>query len=164
MNCAYETSWPADQRVQVIAIVTPNHVHAAPTTAELEAGFYVVLDKPLCISMVEALAIETAAKNAKGLFCLTHTYTGYPMVKEAKYQNASGALGRVRKIYVEYPQGWLSSFLESEGQTQAAWRTDPTKSGKVGAMGDIVTHAVNLAEYVSGKYHHGGVCPAQYCS
>ena len=95
--------------------------------------------------------MEAAAKSSKALFCLTHTYTGYPMIKEAKHQIASGALGAVRKIYVEYPQGWLSTYLEGENHTQAAWRTDPTKSGKVGAMGDIGTHAFNLAEYVSGE-------------
>lgn len=139
------------ERVQVIMITTPNHVHAAPTIAALEAGFHVVLDKPLCTTMDEAFAIEEAVEKASGLFCLTHTYTGYPMVKEARQQIADGALGKVRKIYVEYPQGWLSTFLEGEGQTQAAWRTDPKKSGKVGAMGDIGTHAFNLAEYVSGE-------------
>ena len=146
-----ELALPEDQRVQVIMITTPNHVHAAPTIAALEAGFHVILDKPLCTSMEEARAMEAAAKSSNGLFCLTHTYTGYPMIKEAKHQIASGALGTVRKIYVEYPQGWLSTFLEGENHTQAAWRTDPTKSGKVGAMGDIGTHAFNLAEYVSGE-------------
>jgi len=146
-----ELALPADERVQVVMITTPNHVHAAPTIAALESGFHVVLDKPLCTSMEEALAMAAAAKGSKRLFCLTHTYTGYPMIKEAKHQIASGALGTVRKIYVEYPQGWLSTFLESGDHTQAAWRTDPKKSGKVGAMGDIGTHAFNLAEYVSGE-------------
>ena len=146
-----ELALPADERVQVVMITTPNHVHAAPTIAALESGFHVVLDKPLCTSMEEALAMEAAAKGSKRLFCLTHTYTGYPMIKEAKHQIASGALGTVRKIYVEYPQGWLSTFLEGGDHTQAAWLTDPKKSGKVGAMGDIGTHAFNLAEYVSGE-------------
>jgi len=146
-----ELALPVDERVQVIMITTPNHVHAAPTIAALEAGFHVILDKPLCTSMEEARAMEAAAKSSKALFCLTHTYTGYPMIKEAKHQIASGALGKVRKIYVEYPQGWLSTYLEGGDHTQAAWRTDPTKSGKVGAMGDIGTHAFNLAEYVSGE-------------
>jgi predicted dehydrogenase len=146
-----EQELPEDQRVEVIMITTPNHVHAGPTIAALEAGFHVVLDKPLCTTMEEAKAIEAAVEQADGLFCLTHTYTGYPMVKEAKHLVATGAVGSVRKIYVEYPQGWLSTYLEGEGQTQAAWRTDPTKSGKVGAMGDIGTHAFNLAEYVSGE-------------
>lgn len=146
-----EQALPKDQRVEVIMITTPNHVHAGPTIAALEAGFNVVLDKPLCTSMEEAEAIAKAVENAKGLFCLTHTYTGYPMVKEAKQLIGKGTLGRTRKIYVEYPQGWLSTFLEGEGQTQASWRTDPKKSGKVGAMGDIGTHAFNLAEYVSGE-------------
>jgi len=146
-----EQELPEDQRVEVIMITTPNHVHAGPTIAALEAGFHVVLDKPLCTTMEEAKAIEAAVEKADGLFCLTHTYTGYPMVKEAKHLVATGVVGSVRKIYVEYPQGWLSTYLEGEGQTQAAWRTDPTKSGKVGAMGDIGTHAFNLAEYVSGE-------------
>jgi predicted dehydrogenase len=145
-----ESMLPEDKKVQVIVITTPNHLHAAPTIAALNAGFHVVLDKPLCTSLDEAHAIQHAVEKSKGLFCLTHTYTGYPMVKEAKFQVASGALGKVRKIYVEYPQGWLSTLLESEGHTQASWRTNPSKSGKVGAMGDIGTHAFNLAEYVSG--------------
>jgi predicted dehydrogenase len=145
-----ESNLPNEQKVQVIVITTPNHLHAAPTIAALNAGFHVILDKPLCTSLQEAYDIKQAVEGARGLFCLTHTYTGYPMVKEAKFQVASGALGKVKKIYVEYPQGWLSTLLESEGHTQASWRTDPTKSGKVGAMGDIGTHAFNLVEYVSG--------------
>ena len=157
-----ESALPADERVQVIMITTPNHVHAAPTIAALEGGFHVILDKPLCTSMEEARAMEAAAKSSKALFCLTHTYTGYPMIKEAKHQIAAGALGAVRKIYVEYPQGWLSTYLEGENHTQAAWRTDPTKSGKVGAMGDIGTHAFNLVGIREWRRDCGGLCPTQY--
>jgi predicted dehydrogenase len=144
-----ESVLPKDEKAQVIVITTPNHLHAEPTIAALKEGFHVVLDKPLCTSLQEAYGIKKAIENSKGLFCLTHTYTGYPMVKEAKFQVAGGTLGKVRKIYVEYPQGWLSTLLENEGHTQASWRTDPSKSGKVGAMGDIGTHAFNLVEYIS---------------
>ncbi len=149
-----EAQLPADERILAVVIVTPNHVHAAPAIAALDAGFHVILDKPLCVSLEEAYALKDAVQRAaqKGIhFCLTHTYSGYPMVKEARARVASGELGTVRKIYVEYPQGWLSTFLEGEGQKQAAWRTDPTRSGRVGAMGDIGTHAFQLAEYVSGE-------------
>ena len=145
-----ESNLPNEQKAQVIVITTPNHLHTAPTIAALNAGFHVVLDKPLCTSLEEAYAIQQAVEASRGLFCLTHTYTGYPMVKEAKHQVANDALGTIRKIYVEYPQGWLSTPLESEGHIQASWRTNPSKSGKVGAMGDIGTHAFNLVEYVSG--------------
>jgi predicted dehydrogenase len=144
-----ESVLPKDEKAQVIVITTPNHLHAEPTIAALKEGFHVVLDKPLCTSLQEAYGIKKAIENSKGLFCLTHTYTGYPMVKEAKFQVSGGTLGKVRKIYVEYPQGWLSTLLENEGHTQASWRTDPSKSGKVGAMGDIGTHAFNLVEYIS---------------
>ena len=140
-----ESNLPNEQKAQVIVITTPNHLHTAPTIAALNAGFHVVLDKPLCTSLEEAYAIQQAVEASRGLFCLTHTYTGYPMVKEAKHQVANDALGTIRKIYVEYPQGWLSTLFESEGHTQASWRTNPSKSGKVGAMGDIGTHAFNLS-------------------
>jgi len=145
-----EKQLPADQRVQVISIVTPNHVHFGPTKMALENGFHVVLDKPMTFSLAEAKELEKVIKDSGKLFCLTHTYTGYPMVKEAKQLVKAGKIGKVRKIYVEYPQGWLSTFLEGEDNKQASWRTDPGKSGIAGAMGDIGTHAFNLMEYVTG--------------
>lgn len=145
-----EKQLPADQRVQVISIVTPNHVHFGPTKMALENGFHVVLDKPMTFSLAEAKELEKVVKSSGKLFCLTHTYTGYPMVKEAKQLVKAGKIGKVRKIYVEYPQGWLSTFLEGDDNKQAAWRTDPGKSGIAGAMGDIGTHAFNLMEYVTG--------------
>jgi predicted dehydrogenase len=139
-----------DERVQVISIVTPNHIHFAPAKLALENGFHVILDKPMTFSLAEAKELEKVVKVSGKRFCLTHTYTGYPMVKEAKQFVKAGKLGTIRKIYVEYPQGWLSTFLEGDNQKQASWRTDPGKSGIAGAMGDIGTHAFNLAEYVSG--------------
>ncbi|HEY0245315.1 MAG TPA: Gfo/Idh/MocA family oxidoreductase [Mucilaginibacter sp.] len=145
-----EKQLPENERVQVISIVTPNHVHFEPTKMALENGFHVILDKPMTFSLAEAKELEKIVKTCDKLFCLTHTYTGYPMVKEAKQFIKSGKLGAVRKVYVEYPQGWLSSFLEGGDNKQAEWRTDPGRSGIAGCMGDIGTHAFNLAEYVTG--------------
>jgi predicted dehydrogenase len=141
---------PAHERMQVVSIVTPNHLHFEPTKLALENGFHVVLDKPMTFNVEEALALEEIVNRAKAKFCLTHVYTGYPMVKQAKQLIANGVIGKVRKVYVNYIQGWLYNFLESENQKQASWRTDPTKSGIAGAMGDIGTHAFNLAEYTTG--------------
>ena len=145
-----EKQLPENERVQVISIVTPNYVHFEPAKMALENGFHVILDKPMTFSLAEAKDLEKVVKSSGKRFCLTHTYTGYPMVKEAKQLVKHGGLGTIRKIYVEYPQGWLSTFLEGSDQKQAAWRTDPGKSGIAGAMGDIGTHAFNLAEYISG--------------
>ncbi|TPE43571.1 Gfo/Idh/MocA family protein [Pontibacter mangrovi] len=145
-----ERQLPEQERVQVISIVTPNHVHFEPAKLALENGFHVVLDKPMTFTLEEALALRKVVEASGKRFCLTHTYTGYPMVKEGRQVVASGQLGKIRKVYVEYPQGWLSRFEEGSDNKQASWRTDPSKSGKAGAMGDIGTHAFNLAEYVSG--------------
>jgi len=145
-----EKQLPQDERVQVISIVTPNHLHFGPAKLALENGFHVILDKPMTFSLAEAKELENVVKASGKRFCLTHTYTGYPMVKEARQLVSEGKLGKIRKVYVEYPQGWLSTFLEGEDNKQASWRTDPSKSGIAGAMGDIGTHAFNLAEYVSG--------------
>jgi predicted dehydrogenase len=145
-----EQQLPEDARVQVISIVTPNHVHFDPTKLALESGFHVILDKPMTFSLAEAKELEKTVRSCGKLFCLTHTYTGYPMVKEAKQIIKAGKLGAIRKIYVEYPQGWLSNFLEGGDNKQAEWRTDPGRSGIAGCMGDIGTHAFNLAEYVTG--------------
>jgi len=140
---------PAD-RMDFVSIVTPNHVHFEPSRLALESGFHVVLDKPMTFDLSEAKQLKDIAAKSGRYFCLTHTYTGYPMVKEARQQMLSGKFGKITKVYVEYPQGWLSTFLEASDQKQAAWRTDPSRSGVAGAMGDIGTHAFNMAEYVSG--------------
>src|SRR5476651_782976 len=145
-----EKQLPENERVQVISIVTPNHVHFEPTKMGLENGFHVILDKPMTFSLAEAKELEKIVKTCGKLFCLTHTYTGYPMVKQAKQMVKDGKLGAIRKVYVEYPQGWLNEFLEGGDNKQAEWRTDPGKSGIAGCMGDIGTHAFNLSEYVTG--------------
>ena len=147
---SHEKQRPAAERVQVISIVTPNHLHFEPARLALENGFHVILDKPLTFSLAEAKQLQAVAEASGCLLCLTHTYTGYPMVKEARQLLAAGTLGPIRKAYVEYPQGWLSRFEEGSANKQAAWRTDPTRSGLAGAMGDIGTHAFNLLEYVTG--------------
>lgn len=145
-----EAGLPEDIRMDFVSIVTPNHIHAEPALLALEHGFPVIIDKPLCFNMDEAFAIQAKVKETGLPFALTHTYTGYPMVKEARQLVKSGKLGSVRKIMVEYPQGWLAEKIEDTDQKQAAWRTDPARSGKSGAYGDIGTHAANMAEYVSG--------------
>jgi predicted dehydrogenase len=145
-----EAALPEDQRMEAVSIVTPNHVHFEPAKLALEHGFHVIIDKPLAFSLDEAKELKKIVEKTGKILALTHTYTGYPMIKEAKHYVNSGKLGTIRKIFVEYPQGWLSSALEEEGNKQATWRTDPTKSGEGGAIGDIGTHAANLAEYVSG--------------
>jgi predicted dehydrogenase len=137
-------------RMDLISIVTPNHVHYGPALMGVEYGFHVICDKPLCFNLEEAYALQMAVKASSKVFALTHNYTGYPMVKHARHLFRSGQMGAIRKVVVEYPQGWLSTLLEASDQKQAAWRTDPSKSGIAGAMGDIGTHAENLAEYITG--------------
>ena len=145
-----EAALPSDQRMDLVSIVTPNHVHFAPAMMALDHGFHVVCDKPLCMTIVEAEALSVKVKSTGLIFAVTHAYSGYPMVKQAKQMIANGDLGTIRRVVVEYPQGWLSTALESTDQKQAAWRTDPLRSGASGAVGDIGTHAAHLAEYVSG--------------
>jgi len=145
-----EASLPADQRMDFVAIVTPNHAHFAPAMMALENGFNVVIEKPMTFSLEEAIRLKNKVQETGLLLCLTHTYAGYPMVKQARQMVKEGAFGKIRKIYVEYPQGWLSRLSEKDGSKQAEWRTDPSRSGKAGAMGDIGTHAAHLAEYISG--------------
>jgi predicted dehydrogenase len=139
-----------DKRMDFVSIVTPNHMHFAPAKMALEHGFHVVCDKPVTLTYDEAIELKKIVRRKKKVFALTHNYTGYPMVKEARAMVASGKIGAIRKIIVEYPQGWLATRLEESGQKQASWRTDPKRSGKAGAMGDIGTHAENLAEYITG--------------
>jgi predicted dehydrogenase len=145
-----ESKMPADKRIDFITIVTPNFAHFAPAMMALENGFNVVIEKPMTFTLDEAKQLQQKVKETGLTLCLTHTYSGYPMVKQAKAMVKENAIGKVRKIIVEYPQGWLSKLSEREGNAQAAWRTDPKKSGKSGCMGDIGTHAAHLAEYISG--------------
>lgn len=145
-----ERQLPADERMDFVTIVTPNFAHFAPAMLALDNGFHVVIEKPIAFSLEEALQLKKKVEETGLLLMLTHTYSGYPMVKQAKQMVTDGAFGKIRKIYVEYPQGWLSTLTEREGNAGAAWRTDPAKSGKSGAMGDIGTHAAHLAEYISG--------------
>ena len=147
---AKENGLPEKERMDFVSIVTPNHLHFDPARLALENGCHVVLDKPATFNLEEARQLAALVAKSGKYLCLTHTYTGYPMVKEARHQVMSGKFGKIRKVFVEYPQGWLSNSLENENQKQASWRTDPSKSGIAGAMGDIGTHAFNLAEYITG--------------
>lgn len=145
-----ESGRPAEVQMNFVSIVTPNHVHFAPAKMALEHGFHVVCDKPLAFNVDEARELVELVNRTGLLFALTHNYTGYPMVKQARDMIRRGDLGQIRKVLVDYPQGWLSTRLEETQQKQASWRTDPSKSGAAGAMGDIGTHAENLAEYMTG--------------
>lgn len=147
-----EARLPAEERMHFVSIVTPNHLHFAPASRALESGFPVICDKPVTFNLAEALALKKLVAETDLPFAVTHNYTGYPMVKQARHMVRGGALGTIRKIVVEYPQGWLSTKLEESGQKQAAWRTDPSKSGIAGSIGDIGTHAENLVEYVTGLH------------
>ena len=145
-----ESQLSADQRMDFVTIVTPNHAHFAPAMMALDHGFHVVIDKPISFTLDEAKQLKKKVEETGLLLLLTHTYAGYPMVKQAKQLVKAGELGKIRKILVEYPQGWLSRLSEKDNNPQAAWRTDPKRSGKSGCMGDIGTHAAHLAEYISG--------------
>ncbi|MFC0410121.1 Gfo/Idh/MocA family protein [Roseomonas elaeocarpi] len=136
--------------IDVVAVVTPNHMHAAPVRAFAGRGIHVICDKPLAHSVEDAEAMAAAVREAGILFALTHNYTGTPMVRQAREMVAAGELGTLRVVQVEYPQDWLTTPLEGSGQKQAAWRTDPSRSGAAGSVGDIGTHAFNLAEFVTG--------------
>ncbi len=145
-----EAALPEGERMDFVTIVTPNHLHFPAAKAALEAGFHVLSDKPATFTSEEAIALKSIIEKSGKLYGLTHNYTGYPMIKQAKELFASGDFGKIRKVVVEYPQGWLATALEKDGAKQAEWRTDPKRSGAAGCMGDIGTHAENLAEYVSG--------------
>ena len=145
-----EKALPASERMDFISIVTPNHVHFPPAKMALENGFHVLSDKPATFDLKESRELGQLVASSGLLYGLTHNYTGYPLVKEARALIHAGKLGKIRKVVVEYPQGWLATRLEESGQKQAAWRTDPTKSGAAGCVGDIGTHAENLAEYITG--------------
>jgi len=145
-----EAALPAGQRLDFVVIVTPNHLHFPPAKLFLEAGFNVVCDKPATLNLAEAKKLREIVRRTKKVFVLTHNYTGNAMVKQAREMVKSGVLGKIRKVVVEYPQGWLYTLLEATGQKQAAWRADPRKSGKACCLGDIGTHAENLARYITG--------------
>ena len=145
-----EKALPADVRMDFVSIVTPNHMHYPPAKLALENGFHVVCDKPVTLNLEQAKDLQRLVDETGLIFALTHNYTGYPMVKQARAMIAHGDLGTIRKVVVEYPQGWLSTNVEATDQKQAAWRVDPEKSGAGGALGDIGTHAENLAEYITG--------------
>lgn len=145
-----ESALPVEERMEVLAIVTPNHLHAPAAIAALDAGFHVVSDKPMALDMKEARSIAEAVQRSGRLYGLTFTYSGYPLVEEARVRVARGDLGAVRLVQVEYSQGWLSQPLDRGGNKQAEWRTDPARAGLGGCLGDIGTHAFHLAEHVSG--------------
>lgn len=147
---AAEAKLPEGKRMDFVCIVTPNHLHFEPARLAMENGFHVVCDKPLAYSVEEAEALVKMKEETGLLFALTHTYAGYPMVKEARKLVQEGSLGKIRKVVVEYPQGWLTELLEKTDHVQASWRGDPSKSGKANCVGDIGTHAFHLAEYVTG--------------
>lgn len=136
--------------IDAVAIVTPNHLHVPVASAFLREGFHVICDKPLATTLADALALRELARKTGKLFCLTHNYTGYPLVRHARAMVAAGALGDLRVVQVEYPQEWLSEPIEQQGQKQAEWRTDPARSGAGGCLGDIGTHAYQLAGFVTG--------------
>ncbi len=144
-----EAALPLGERMDFVSIVTPNNMHFGPAMLALEKGFDVAMDKPMTYTLDEAKQLRDKVKESGRLLLLTHTYTGYPMVKEARERVRRGDLGKIRVIYVEYPQGWLYTDCSATNK-QAAWRVDPKRSGKAGCMGDIGTHAFNLAEYISG--------------
>ncbi|GAB3808783.1 Gfo/Idh/MocA family oxidoreductase [Spirosoma humi] len=145
-----EKALPEGERMDFLTIVTPNHMHFPPAKMALENGFHVMCDKPMTLNLAEAKELAAIVEKSGLVFGLTHNYTGYPMVKEARDMVRSGKLGKIRKVVVEYPQGWLSKDEEHNDYKQAIWRTDPARSGAAGCMGDIGTHAENLAEYVTG--------------
>jgi predicted dehydrogenase len=147
---AAERALPAGERIDAVAIVTPNHLHAPMSIAALEAGFHVVCEKPMSLNLDEARAIAAAAARSGRHYALAFTYSGYPLVEEARARVARGDFGAIRLVQVEYSQGWLSSALDAEGNRQAEWRTDPARAGLGGCLGDIGTHAFQLAEHVGG--------------
>lgn len=146
-----ERGLPSEQRMQLLVIATPNHLHVPIAEAALAAGFHVFSEKPAALSLDEARRLAATWREHGGLYGLAHTYLGYPMVWQARAMVAAGQLGRLRKIHVEYPQGWLGETLETQGNKQAGWRTDPALAGPSGCMADIGTHAFGLAEFVSGQ-------------
>ena len=153
-----ERGLPENERMDFVAIVTPNDLHFGPAKLALEAGFPVMCDKPLCLNLDEAKTLALVVKKTGLAFGLTHNYSGYPMVKEARARVRAGAIGKVRRVVVEYLQAWLATRLESTGQKQAGWRTDPKRAGASCCVGDIGTHAAHLSEYVTGLHIEEVAC------
>ena len=145
-----ESAMPPGRRLDFVVIVTPNHQHFGPARLFLESGFNVVCDKPVTFDLAEAKKLRAIVRKSGKVFVLTHNYTSNAMVKQARELVRNGTLGKIRKVVVEYPQGWLADAIERTGQKQASWRTDPKRSGAAGCMGDIGTHAENLARYITG--------------
>ena len=145
-----ELKLPEGERIDFVSVTTPNNWHFPIARDFLEAGFHVMCEKPMTLNVKEAKELKEVVKKTRKVFGLMHNYTGYPMVKLARDMARGGELGKIRKIVVQYPQGWLATALEKTGQMQAAWRTDPKQSGGAGSMGDIGTHAENLSEYITG--------------
>jgi predicted dehydrogenase len=145
-----ESALPEHERMEALAIVTPNHLHAPMAIAALDAGFHVFCEKPMALNLAEARAIDAAVARSGKLYGLAFTYSGYPLIEEARLRVARGDFGAIRLVQVEYSQGWLSRAIDSEGNKQAEWRTDPARAGLAGCLGDIGTHAFHLAEHVSG--------------
>jgi predicted dehydrogenase len=141
---------PTGERIDFVSVVTPNRTHVPVSKAFLEAGYHVVCDKPLAFNLEEARALREVVRKTGKLFALTHNYTGYPMVKEARELVRNGELGEILKVVAEYPQGWLIKPIDEEGNKQASWRTDPEQAGAAGCIGDIGTHAENLGRYITG--------------
>lgn len=146
-----EKALPRDERMQFLSIVTPNHLHFPPAKLAIENGFHVMCEKPMTFNSQEAVELSKLVPSNNVLFGLMHTYTGYPMVKEAKNLIHSGGIGKITKVLTEYTQGWLTEKIEDSGQKQASWRTDPNKAGASSAVGDIGTHVENIIEYTTGK-------------
>lgn len=146
-----EMQLPEGERMDFVTIVTPNKFHFEPAMMALERGMHVVIDKPMTFSLEEAVQLQQKVEETGLVLALTHVYSGYPAVKEARDRIAKGELGKLRRLYVEYPQGWLADRIELEGGNNAGWRTDPKQTGKAGCIGDIGTHAWHLAEYITGQ-------------
>ena len=146
-----ELARPEDERIDFVTIVTPNHVHHPVARAFAEAGFNVVCDKPLVHTSAQAAELVEIVRRTGIVFAVTYNYTGYPLVREARELVRRGELGALRKVIVEYSQGWLATHVEATGNKQADWRTDPARSGVAGAMGDIGSHAENLATTITGR-------------
>lgn len=147
---AKEAQLPVGERIDFVSVTTPNHTHYEIAKAAVEAGFHVVCDKPMTFDLKQAEDLATAVDNSNAVFALSHNYTGYPLVRQAREMILSGELGEIQAIRAFYIQGWLRTRLESDNQKQAAWRTDPSKSGVAGCFGDIATHAYNLGRYMTG--------------
>ncbi|MCI0993944.1 Gfo/Idh/MocA family protein [Pseudomonas corrugata] len=147
-----EAALPADRRMELLVIVTPNHLHAPIAGRALKAGFHVFSEKPAALNLRELLALKDVLRGRGRLYGLAHTYLGYPMVWQAREMVRAGVIGTVRKVLVEYPQGWLSQDVAGQGNKQAGWRDDPEQSGLGGCIGDIGTHAFSLAEFVTGQH------------